>query len=68
MVEIKFKNVATKVIIQHGYYRKYDKEEQTVTFDFDDLRDILETMFRYGEFVERTGCLPEAFIFDGSVN
>lgn len=67
MIEVEFKNIATKVIIQNSYYKKYDKEEQTVTLDYSDFRDIIETIFRYGVFVERTGCLPNEFIFDGPV-
>lgn len=54
----------TAVVLEDKWILNYDMRNKTITVDESKFREILESMFRYGNFYSTTGCLPNEFIFD----
>lgn len=64
MLKYDLEHFNTAVVLEDKWILAYDKRNKAVIIDESKFREILESMFRYGDFCARTGCTPNEFIFD----
>ena len=64
MLKYDLNHFNTAVVLEDKWILAYDMRNKTITIDESKFREILESMFRYGDFCATTGCVPNEFIFD----
>ena len=64
MLKFDLDHYNTTVVFEDKWILDYDMRNRAIIIDESKFKEILESMFRYGEFRARTGCTPNQFIFN----